>query len=262
MMATTSIYEALPFLERDWEAMAQTRATEYARIKDWYYRRLRHVSGPICELGCGYGRLIDDLARSGIEVHGTDAAEPRVNAAREHFAKLGIQNAVFHHCKMPSVPEGIRFDAVLLATNAIGYVQSDREKNTLLNNIHGMLKEDGLLLMDHGRGVSILKLLRYWPGLRGKACTHQSTIRSSLHWSRKQGAIRESFLLQGPHDKRQLFTDLFRFDKARKTLDRLRSAGFAIEETCGSFAGSPFRPWSRMIAIVARKEKRDDACHH
>ncbi len=260
-MPTTSIYEAFPFLERDWEAMAQTKAKTYAQIKHWYHSRLRHVSGPICELGCGYGRLVADLARSGIEVHGTDAAEPRVNAAREYFAKLGIQNAVFHHCKMPSVPEGVGFDAVLLATNAIGYVKTDNEKHTLLNNIHTMLKDDGILLMDHGRGVSILKLLRYWPGLRGRVSTFESKIRSSLHWSRKHGAVRESFVVRDANNNRQLFTDLFTFDKALKTLNRLRDAGFVIEETCGSFAGNPFSRWSRMIAIVARKKKIDDTCH-
>lgn len=256
-MRELSIYEALPYLERDWEGISRSRASVFAQIEKWYHSRLRNVSGPVCELACGYGRLLVGLARSGLEVHGTDAALSRLNAAREHFMNEGLENAHFHHCRMPCVPQGVRFGAVILATNAIGYVHSDSDKRALLSNIASMLDDGGLLLMDHGRGASFLKLLRYWPGLRGDVGRKQASMRSSLSWCNTRDGVLETFVLRGGNRGPQVFCDIFRFDRAGKTLNRLRQAGFQIVESCGSYSGSPLRPWSRMIAVVARLERRD-----
>ncbi len=249
-----SIYEAFPYLERDWDGISHSKSARFSDTEEWYFSRLNHLSGPICELGCGYGRLLVKLARSGIEVHGTDVAKPRVEAAKEYFSNLGIRNAHFHHCEMPRVPKGVLYDAVLLTTNAIGYIRAGTDKNRLLMNISAILKDDGLLLMDHSRGSLALQLLRHWPGLRGQVCNRRASIRSSLDWKSGDHAICESFVLQNDHNDKRVYSDLFKFDRAGQTLSRLRSAGFSIEQTYGSYKGHPLRPWSRMIALVARKD--------
>jgi len=58
--------------------------------------------------------------RAGVEAHGCDASQARVEAAHEFFATRGVPRASFEACWMPDVPRRLGFQAVLLAHNAIG----------------------------------------------------------------------------------------------------------------------------------------------
>ena len=250
-----SIYECLPFLERDWEGYCGAEAYRFAQMQAWYHARISRVKGPVCELACGYGRLLVELARAGIEVHGTDVAPSRIQAARQHFDKEGLVNAHFHLCPMPNVPQGVKFGAIILAANAVGYLADSQRKRELFANIAGALADNGLLLMDHGRGSAVLRLLRCWPGLRGRLGKGDRRIRSSLQWSRSHNVIVETFFVREAGAPPRIYQDTFRFDRASVTLLRLKEAGFEIVETCGSFQGSPLRPWSLMLAVTAQVEK-------
>lgn len=250
-----SIYEDLPFLERDWEGYRGAEACRFAQMQAWYHSRISRVKGPVCELACGYGRLLVELARVGIEVHGTDVAPARLQAARQHFDKEGLGNAHFHLCPMPNVPQGVKFAAIILAANAVGYLTDGQRKRELFANIAGALADDGLLLMDHGRGSAVLRLLRFWPGLRGRLGKGDRRVRSSLQWSRSHNVILETFFVREAGAPPRIYQDTFRFDHASTTLLRLKEAGFKIVETCGSFEGSQLRPWSRILAVTAQVEK-------
>ncbi|MBE2214934.1 MAG: class I SAM-dependent methyltransferase [Opitutaceae bacterium] len=257
-----SIYDAVPWLERSWSAMAESRERFLQGSEAWYSRNLSGIDGCVCELGCGFGRLLVPLARRGVCVHGMDASAARVAAARELFATLGSGESTFEVLRMPEVPRGRQFDAVILALNAIGYVRTFEDKVTLMRGIASILKPGGLLLMDQRRGSLLLRLVRRWPGLKGKiAQTTGANLVSGLRWDSSASGIRETFELQAADGTVQVFHDTFRFCSVSATLRMLQASGFRIERCDGGFSGGAFRPWSRTIAIVARRTHDTDPGH-
>jgi len=255
MSASSTVYDRVPLLERDWAGLSVSRARLLAASEQWYWRRLDSIQGPVCELGCGYGRLLLRLARSGVLVHGCDVSESRIRAAESFFRDERLPNCTFEVRSMPEVPDRRGFHAVILALNAIGYVVDEADKRRLLGNIAGILKPGGLLLMDHARGSTLLRVLRRWPGLRGKVGADGSRLKSHLHWDGRKDCICETFILHDSRGQTIESLDYFRFTSVRRTLTLLSDAGFQVEELCGSFAGTRYRPWSRMVALVARLGK-------
>jgi len=260
-MQSRTVYDLVPLLELDWEGISVARARLLAASEDWYWNRLSGVRGPVCELACGYGRLLLRFARAGVPVHGCDGVPHRVSAARKLFAEESLSDCTFEVQSMPEVPERRDFHAVILALNAIGYVTEDSEKRRLLGNIARILKPGGRLLLDYARGSAFLRLLRYWPGLRGCVGPDGARLSSCLRWDSRTDSICEKFVWRGPKGERHEFADHFRFASVRQTLAMLQDSGFSVTELCGSFAGTPYRPWSTRIALVARLERDGDVPH-
>jgi hypothetical protein len=131
-----------------------------------------------------------------------------------------------------------------------------------MRGIASIVKPGGLLLMDQRRGSLLLRLLRRWPGLKGGMTqTAGANLVSRLRWDPSVSAIRETFELHAADGTLHVFHDTFRFCSVTATLRILRASGFRIERCDGTFAGGPFRPWSRMIAIVARRTHDADPVH-
>jgi SAM-dependent methyltransferase len=252
-LAPSSIYGRLPLLEVQWEGMRAGQASVLARSEAWYLERLRDVRGPICELACGFGRLLLPFARRRIPVHGSDASPERIAAARQLFTAEGLPDCEFEVCTLPAVPARRGFHAVMLALNAIGYLRDAHDKLTLFRNVAAMLVPGGSFVLDYRRGALAMRLLRVWPGLHGRVATDPGVrVRSHLAWDRRSRSIRETFVVRSPEGVRHEYRDHFVFSSVRETLRLLRAAGFTIERTCGGFSSALYRPWSPMIGIVAR----------
>ena len=251
------VYRRHPLLEEQWSAFRAGRASLQASA-NWYAARLAESSGPVCELACGYGRLLLPAAVAGREVYGTDAVPERIAAARRLFVVQG-DLARFEVLRLPAVPHlercmgGRHFADVVLACNALGYVLTESAKLKLFKGVHAILRPGGRFLFDHGRGSGVLRVLGRWPGLRGSVGTSGHHMRSQLRWDRREHCVRERFV-EGIHgDFVAASTDRFRFTTVRRTLALVREAGFELEQACGSFGGEPLRPWSRRLVAVARR---------
>src|SRR5512135_1146837 len=74
---------------------------DYARFYDWENARTmgrkdvrfwqdfaRREGGPLLELGCGTGRILIPVARTGVRVVGVDRSEPMLAGARERARRL------------------------------------------------------------------------------------------------------------------------------------------------------------------------------
>lgn len=57
----------------------------------FYVELAKEYGGPVLEIGCGTGRVLLDIAREGIEIHGVDNSAPMLAILREHLAR---ENAV------------------------------------------------------------------------------------------------------------------------------------------------------------------------
>ncbi|MCP4131862.1 MAG: class I SAM-dependent methyltransferase [bacterium] len=259
-MGNPGIYDLAPYLELNWAGLSVTRARLLDETRNWYTNKLKHVDGPVCELACGYGRLLLDLARSGIPVHGTDASSERVKAAESFFDNKNISNCSFEVCAIPDAPQGDnRFHGIILAWSSIGYAVSHEDKTLLLKNIARLLVPDGLLLLDFARGSLLLRLLRYLPGLSGSLGKTGAGLKSSLRWDREEGCVLENFELKDPEGSVLRFQDRLKFLPLRKLKTLLRENGFSLQEIHGSFKGGRCYPWSRRFVISAKQDRRNDA---
>jgi SAM-dependent methyltransferase len=249
-LSELEVYRRHPLFEEHWSAFALGGRASLEPSQRWYSARLGESSGPVCELACGYGRLLVPAARAGRPVYGTDAVPERVEAARSLFAGLGSESA-FEVMQLPEVPRGRLFSDVVLACNALGYVLPKSAKAELFARIHGILRPGGRLLLDHGRGSAVLRAVGRWPGLRGPLTPSGHRMRSALRWDRAQGCVLEHFVEESVGGGVTSSTDRFRFTPVRRTLSMLKDAGFELTRVCGSFDGEPLRPWSRRLVAVA-----------
>jgi 2-polyprenyl-3-methyl-5-hydroxy-6-metoxy-1,4-benzoquinol methylase len=252
-MGTLGIYRDYPLLESQWEGFAHPNNKLLLDSQNWYVKNLIHTKGPVCELACGYGRLLYPLAKAGIQVTGCDAVEERIQAAEEFFRKNKLQNYSFEVCEMPEVPKDKKFNAVILACNAIGYLLKTSQKLHLLKNIREILHPNGYLLLDHSRGSIFLKLLGKWPGLKGGIKLDGNKIYSELSWDAHKECIVEGFCVYGNLEYPIVYKDYFRFTDAQQTIAMIRDAGFEIERVYNGFTHTPYRAWSRRISIIAKR---------
>lgn len=105
-----------------------------------------NVEQSILDLGCGTGMLTTQLRTLGSKVIGVDSSQSMIDKAKEQFT-----NTEFMVCDALDLPFQKEFDVVF--SNAVFHWISDH--NTLLKNIHKVLKEQGLLVCEFGANGNI-----------------------------------------------------------------------------------------------------------
>ncbi len=100
----------------------------------------------ILDLGCGTGTLTVELAGLGKKVIGVDSSQNMIDKAKEQFSSIE-----FMVCDALALPFEKEFDIVF--SNAVFHWISDH--NTLLRNIHKVLKSHGALVCEFGANGNI-----------------------------------------------------------------------------------------------------------
>ena len=95
----------------------------------------------ILDLGCGTGALTVELVDLGSRVMGVDSSQNMIDKAKEQFNHIEFQV-----CDALALPFEKEWDVVF--SNAVFHWISDH--NTLLANIHKVLKPQGLLICEFG----------------------------------------------------------------------------------------------------------------
>jgi len=112
-------------------------------------RLLRDVRGPVLDIGCGPGRLVEALRARGIEVLGIDAAPTAIACARAHGREV-VQRSVFD----PLPAEG-GWSTALLFDGNIG-IGGDPAR--LLRRVRELLTVDGRVIVEveqPGTGIEL-----------------------------------------------------------------------------------------------------------
>ena len=100
----------------------------------------------ILDLGCGTGTLTAQLRKLGSKVIGVDRSQSMIDKAAEQF-----DNIEFMICDALDLPFENEFNVVF--SNAVFHWISDHD--TLLSNVHKVLKPDGLLVCEFGANGNI-----------------------------------------------------------------------------------------------------------
>lgn len=241
-----SIYAEFPDLEARWSAFADWNA---ASIQFYESQLVGKGVKSVLEPGCGFGRVLEPLARAGIQVFGYDAIPERIELAKRRFADQQLQNAEFVVGEMPDVPTDRMFDAAIIAVNTIGYIPDVDDKRKLLRNIRERLNPIGRLLFDFQRGEIGLRWIKAWSSLTGKIGSDH--LRSRVRWDENDDCVVEEFTLMRKSTTEH-FEDRLRLGTVSELEQLLNTAGFKVARRWGSFGGKPFRPWSSMAILEAR----------
>jgi SAM-dependent methyltransferase len=89
---------------------------------DWLLQRLGPRCRSVLEPGCGSGRMVEGLARLGLDVCGIDVSPAMVAAARRRLAAAGI-SAEIVHADMRDFDLGRRFDGAVCPINTLGHLR-------------------------------------------------------------------------------------------------------------------------------------------
>ncbi|HEY7351032.1 MAG TPA: class I SAM-dependent methyltransferase [Ktedonobacterales bacterium] len=121
----------------------------YQEDVDLYLNYAQAVGAPVLELGCGAGRLLEPLARRGIEVVGVDSSPAMLARARQHLQEGSLLKQVeLLEADMRTLRLNRRFRLVFVALNSFAHFITRQEQRAVLGIIHQHLLPGGTLILD------------------------------------------------------------------------------------------------------------------
>jgi SAM-dependent methyltransferase len=249
---------------------------EYADFYDWenartlgrrdvpFWRSLaRRTDGRVLELGCGTGRILVPLARTGVPIVGIDRSEPMLSRVRRRWRRIASSRRT---TRVPPVVRGdirhlpFRQHSFGLVMAPYGMLQSltrERDLATTLGSIARALRRGGLL------GIDLVPDLPRWSEysdrvtLQGRDRTGATiTLRESVRQDRRRGLTtfdQEYSRQLGSDQRRRRFSLTFRTLSIPQLSSRVERAGFVVESALGDYAGGPWDPRADVWILLARR---------
>ena len=103
--------------------------------------------GPVLELGCGTGRLLWPLKKTGVPVEGLDASPAMLQACREEGERLGL-DAPLHAGDWRDFDLGRRFAGIYLPFNGLQHLQSAADLGAFFERVRAHLEPGGRFALD------------------------------------------------------------------------------------------------------------------
>jgi SAM-dependent methyltransferase len=227
----------------------------------FYVSLAERTGGPILESMCGTGRIMIPLADAGYEVTGVDRSAAMLDILSAKLDLIGGKvesNIDVIQGDVRSFKSAKRFRLAIIPFNSFLHLLTRGEQDEALANINKHMEKNGLLAfsifnprLDRPEG-----LMRH----RGTKVTSKNEIISKFE--------AQTFDLTKGITNVHYFYDISRQDREfrrvttnmklrllfyQEAVDLLMDNGFAVEETYGDYAFSPFRKNSELMAFVARK---------
>ncbi|HEY7402007.1 MAG TPA: class I SAM-dependent methyltransferase [Candidatus Angelobacter sp.] len=223
----------------------------FAAAKDEVSRimELTQVSGGrLLDLCCGPGRHALEFAQRGFTVTGVDRSAFLLDRARQHSAGSGISIEWIHE-DMRRFVRPDSFDLVCNLFTSFGYFENEQDDLTVLRNIHGSLRDHGVLVMET---LGKERLARVWQTAMcfdlpdGSVMVQRPQVRND--WSRVRT---EWILLKDGQSKTAVFEHWIY--SGRELKERMLSCGFKQVQVFGSTQGTPYDVDAQRLVAVARK---------
>ncbi len=249
-----------------WDAYAPFYDWENARTigrRDaaFWQNVARRERGRALELGCGTGRLLIPLARSGARVVGIDRSTEmlaRAIARRRRLPRAQQPRIVRGDIRALPFPDA-HFRLVIAPYGMLQSIIADRDLDALLAEARRVLRPGGLF------GVDLVPDLAAWEpyddrvSLRGPAAGgRRITLIETVRQDRRRGitTFRDRFIVrQGRRVEERAFTLTFRSRSMKDTLACLERAGFDVEAVLGDYRGRAWDPRADVWVILARRAK-------
>jgi SAM-dependent methyltransferase len=245
---------------------------DYAPFYDWenaqtlgrkdlaFWRSVTEREGaPLLELGCGTGRLLAPLARTGVPVTGVDLSEPMLGHARRRARRVpkALRPRIVRG-DIRRLPFGSKtFGFVLAPYGMLQSLLSDADLGATLLEAARLLHRGGLFGVDlvpdlprwaeHGPRVSLRGRRR-----DGATITLTESVRQDRR--RKLTIFDEHYVERRGRSKRSAdFTLMFRTLSVPDMTARLERAGFRLEAVLGDYRGQPWDERADAWILLARR---------
>jgi ubiquinone/menaquinone biosynthesis C-methylase UbiE len=233
---------------------------DYARFYDWENARTmgrkdvrfwqgfaRREGGPVLELGCGTGRILIPVARTGVPVVGVDRSAPMLAYAGHRSRRLardqrpGLIRADIRQLPFPNRT----FSAVMAPYGILQSLTRERDLAATLAEAGRVLKRGGTLGIDLVPDLPAWDEYRDRTTFRGKAGRSggRLTLVESVRQDRRRRLTifdQEYVETGGGKTRRHRFSLTFRTLPLPQMAARVEKAGFRVTAVLGDYRG---RAW-------------------
>jgi SAM-dependent methyltransferase len=118
---------------------------------DFYIQQAQKSGGPVLELGCGTGRVLLPIARSGIEIVGMDVSRGMLEVCRKRLAAEAedVQQRVeILEGDMRDFDLGRQFQLITIPFRPFQHLATVDEQMSCLRSIHRHLADEGGFVLD------------------------------------------------------------------------------------------------------------------
>jgi ubiquinone/menaquinone biosynthesis C-methylase UbiE len=233
---------------------------DYARFYDWENARTmgrkdvrfwqdfaRREEGPVLELGCGTGRILIPVARTGAHVVGVDRSEPMLAYAGHRSRRLpraGRPALVRADIRALPFPDRT-FSAVMAPYGILQSLTKERDLAATLAEAGRVLKRGGTL------GLDLVPDLPAWDEYQGRTTFRgkvgrtggRLTLVESVRQDRRRRLTifdQEYIETGGGRTRRHRFSLTFRTLPLPQMAARVEKAGFRVTAVLGDYRG---RAW-------------------
>ncbi|MFI5177897.1 MAG: class I SAM-dependent methyltransferase [Vicinamibacterales bacterium] len=239
----------------DWENARTVGRRDLAFWRDVVTRERQSV----LELGCGTGRVLVPIARTGVVVTGIDQSAPMLRYARARARRLpaGRRPAIVRGDIRALPFPRASFGVVIAPYGLLQSLIHDRDFARTLGEAARVLRRGGLL------GVDLVPELSRWDEydrsvrLRGRRRSGATvTLTEAVRQDRRRGLtiFDETFTeRRGSTVRRRRFSLTFRTRSMRVVINRLERAGFRIEAVLGDYHGAPWDRRAKVWVVLARR---------
>ncbi len=117
----------------------------------FYVEEAAKAGSPVMELACGTGRVLIQVAQSGVEIVGVDRSEDMIAAAREKLASLDSDaggRVDLVHGDMRSFYVDRKFKLIMIPYRSFCHLLTVADQRRSLERIHAHLEKDGMLILN------------------------------------------------------------------------------------------------------------------
>ncbi len=234
---------------------------------DFYVAAAEREQGPVLELGCGTGRLLIPIARTGIPITGIDVSSGMLARCREKLQRE--EPAVRHRATtlqfdMTDFSLAQPFALVLAPFRCFQHALDVQRQISCLRNVHRNLAPGGMLILDvfqvHAARTHDPKYLQEeaeFSGLRlpdGRTLGRSSRI-AAFHRAEQINDVELIYHVRHAdgHEERLVHAFPMRYYFRYELEHLLARCGFAISALYGDYDGSALRDDSPEMIFVAKK---------
>jgi SAM-dependent methyltransferase len=244
----------------------------FARLYDWEHDQYvadvdvhvgfaRRFGGPVLELACGTGRLLEPLVQAGFVCTGVDSSPAMLERARRRLANVAGTQPTLVEQRLEDLDLSSQFRTIIVGLDSFGLLLKRADQVRALKAAKAHATHDGRLILDVANG-----------NLRGAVDPPEELIHDLTMSDPESARPITKFVLRRARPADQLDELMFFYDEQdergylrRSTVElRLRwftrfelelllqSAGWQVDELYGNYDLEPYGPTSDRLIVVAR----------
>ncbi|MHB2020937.1 MAG: class I SAM-dependent methyltransferase [Candidatus Xenobia bacterium] len=233
----------------------------------FYQEEARQAAGPVLELACGTGRVLEGLLEDAAELWGLERSPEMLAAARARLdSRVHLVEGDMRDFSLPR-----RFALVLIPYRAFQHLLSARDQRKALRCIAQHLEPEGRLIVDlfdprmeliaphpaDGHGEPLRFVLER-PTAGGRVLVFKTRRIDAARQRLRENWIFEDVDANDRVRGRRVETLHLRYTFRWEMHHLLRRCGFRVCHLFGDFLKGPWRPGGEQIWVAERARMRGD----